>query len=217
MIEQACGLARDGNEGGSGSDEASSGVSPPRFLIDTYSGCGLFALSGAKHFERVLGIEVTERQVELARQNAVENGINNAAFVSGSAEGIFAHASFEGRHSAVILDPPRRGCDVDFLAQLLRFAPRRIVYVSCGPDTQARDLKVLIAAGYSLRHITPVDLFPHTRHVEAVATLEWPDPTAAPAPSPLQVSKPVSKPARKGSARGKGRGRRKRPRSGTSR
>ena len=97
--------------------------------------------------------------------------------------------------SAVVVDPPRKGCDLAFLRQLVDYAPRRIVYVSCSPDTQARDLKLLIGAGYALRCLQPFDLFPQTRHVEAVATLEWPEADQCPSPTPLDV-------AQEGSARG---------------
>ena len=142
------------------------------------------------HFDRVVGIEVEARQAERATLNAADNGIANAAFHAGSASAIFDKAPFGGEGCAVIVDPPRKGCDQAFLAQLLAFAPRRIVYVSCSPDTQARDLKTLTAAGYALCRLTPFDLFPHTRHVEAVATLEWPDDDTAPSPSPI-TPKPV--------------------------
>lgn len=84
--------------------------------------------------------------------------------------------------AACILDPPRKGCDDAFLRQLLAFAPRRIVYVSCRAESLARDLGELVGAGYALRHVRPFDMFPQTRHIEAVATLEWPD-DAPPAPS----------------------------------
>ena len=69
-------------------------------------------------------------------------------------------------------DPPRKGVDLSFLRQLLRFAPRRVVYVSCGADTLARDLRLLVGAGYALTEVQPFDLFPQTRHIETVATLD---------------------------------------------
>ena len=97
--------------------------------------------------------------------------MKNIDFILGEAEAIFSHLDFPGAEATVLLDPPRRGCDEAFLRQLLAFAPARIVYVSCGPDTQARDLKSLLAAGYDLESVQPFDLFPQTRHIENVVTL----------------------------------------------
>ena len=79
---------------------------------------------------------------------------------------------FDGKDTAMIIDPPRAGCDEAFLNQLCEFAPQKLVYVSCGPDTQARDLGFLIKNGYALERLQPFDLFPQTRHVENVATLK---------------------------------------------
>ena len=167
------------------------------FLIDTYSGSGLFALCAARHFEQCIGVETFASAVRNARANAARNGLSNVQFVEGSAEQIFdaIDEQFVPARSAVVVDPPRKGCDLAFLRQLVDYAPRRIVYVSCSPDTQARDLKLLIGAGYALRCLQPFDLFPQTRHVEAVATLEWPEADQCPSPTPLDV-------AQEGSARG---------------
>jgi 23S rRNA (uracil1939-C5)-methyltransferase/tRNA (uracil-5-)-methyltransferase len=143
----------------------------PRFLVDAYCGVGVFGLCGADRFERVAGVEVNPTAIELARVNARINGVSNIDFVAGSAEAIFAGLEFPGAETAVILDPPRKGCDEVFLRQLFAFAPARIVYVSCGPDTQARDLKSILAEGYSLDRVQPFDLFPQTRHIENVVTL----------------------------------------------
>ncbi len=143
-----------------------------RFLVDTYCGSGLFALSAAKRFEKVLGIEVNADAVAKATENARLNGLANCAFVADSAEHIFSKADFAPAETAVIIDPPRKGCDEVFLAQLVAFGPKRLVYVSCGPDTQARDLKYLLAAGYRLVKVQPFDLFPQTRHIENIAVLE---------------------------------------------
>jgi 23S rRNA (uracil-5-)-methyltransferase RumA len=163
-------------------DAASCAAAPCCYLIDAYCGSGLFALSAAARFEKCIGVETSASAVEAARRNAAANGIANAEFVAGSAESIFASVRFQGAQTAMIVDPPRKGCSAAFLMQLLRFAPRRIVYVSCGPDTQARDLRILIDAGYTITRVTPFDLFPHTRHIESVATLEW---TSDDAPKPI--------------------------------
>jgi 23S rRNA (uracil1939-C5)-methyltransferase/tRNA (uracil-5-)-methyltransferase len=91
--------------------------------------------------------------------------------VAADASTIFADVGFSGAEAAVIVDPPRKGCSDDFLRQLISFAPRTIVYVSCNPETQARDVAALRAAGYACQIVRPFDMFPQTRHVESVATL----------------------------------------------
>ena len=149
---------------------------PIHHLIDAYCGSGLFALAAAAAqwhgLHAIVGVEVSASAVEAAWKNAEANGASHVRFLAASAERIFDGLEFDGAHAAVIVDPPRKGCDETFLAQLVRFAPRRIVYVSCSPDTQARDLQKLMAAGYFLHCVQPFDLFPQTRHLESVATLE---------------------------------------------
>ncbi|MBK1857849.1 class I SAM-dependent RNA methyltransferase [Cerasicoccus arenae] len=142
-----------------------------RYLVDAYCGVGVFALSAARHFEQVAGVEINAQAAEQARVNAAANGVTNATFTIGKSEAIFASLSFPGEESAMIIDPPRAGCDEVFLRQLLDFGPKRLVYVSCDPATQARDLKILQAGGYQIERIQPFDLFPQTRHIENVATL----------------------------------------------
>jgi 23S rRNA (uracil1939-C5)-methyltransferase/tRNA (uracil-5-)-methyltransferase len=158
-------------------------------LIDAYCGSGLFALSCARQFQEVIGIEVSAAAVEKAAHNAHLNGITNCRFVAGGAESIFENvweggpaipqeaASTSGigtprsRQTAVIVDPPRAGCGDDFLRQLFAFAPSTVVYVSCNPATQMRDLVKFIESGYALCKVQPFDLFPQTRHLECVMTL----------------------------------------------
>ena len=151
-------------------------ASGARFLVDAYCGSGLFALSAAAAFEQVAGIELSESSIRFARENATANGIANATFQAGDASSIFAglgaHApAFAAAETAVIIDPPRKGCDESFLQQLFAFGPRAVVYVSCDPATQMRDLKGFLAAGYRLTAAQPFDLFPQTRHLECVLTL----------------------------------------------
>ena len=150
---------------------ASSGA---RFLVDAYCGSGLFALAAAGAFERVAGIEISESSIQFARENAAANNIANATFRAGDASAIFAGLDFPSCDTAVAIDPPRKGCDGDFLAQLFAFAPRAVVYVSCDPATQMRDLAAFIARGYKLTAVQPFDLFPQTRHLECVITLRAP-------------------------------------------
>ncbi|KXU34157.1 SAM-dependent methyltransferase [Cephaloticoccus primus] len=147
---------------------ASSGA---RFLVDAYCGSGLFALSAAPAFERVAGVEISATSICFAEQNAAANGIANARFLAGDASAIFAGLDFAPAETAVIIDPPRRGCDEAFLRQLFAFDPRAVVYVSCDPATQMRDLRHFLDAGYTLSAVQPFDLFPQTRHLECVITL----------------------------------------------
>ena len=140
-------------------------------LIDTYCGSGLFAVSAAKHFETVFGVEVSDLAVTAAIANAKLNKVENVEFICGVSERIFTKVSHFPRDSTVIIiDPPRKGCDDAFLKQLFSFLPKALVYVSCDPATQARDAKEIVAAGYKVLNITPFDLFPQTRHIENVMT-----------------------------------------------
>jgi 23S rRNA (uracil1939-C5)-methyltransferase/tRNA (uracil-5-)-methyltransferase len=143
-----------------------------KYLLDVYCGVGVFALCGRRQFARCLGVEVNADAVKKARANAVRNAAANCEFRVGAAETIFAGVDFPSTETAVVLDPPRAGCSPEFLQQLLAFGPAQVVYVSCDPATQARDLKMLTAGGYVLRHAQPFDLFPQTRHIECVAVVE---------------------------------------------
>jgi tRNA/tmRNA/rRNA uracil-C5-methylase (TrmA/RlmC/RlmD family) len=117
-------------------------------------------------------VEISESSVRFAQQNAGANGIPNAVFQAGDAAAIFAGLEFPPADTAVIIDPPRKGCDESFLHQLFAFGPRTVVYVSCDPATQMRDLAHFLAAGYKLTAVQPFDLFPQTRHLECVITLQ---------------------------------------------
>jgi 23S rRNA (uracil1939-C5)-methyltransferase/tRNA (uracil-5-)-methyltransferase len=150
---------------------AQAAASGARFLVDAYCGSGLFALSAATAFEQVAGIEISESSIVFARQNATANGLANVTFQAGDAADIFAGLAFAPADTAVIIDPPRKGCDESFLKQLFAYGPRAVVYVSCDPATQMRDLRAFTAAGYELTAVQPFDLFPQTRHLECVITL----------------------------------------------
>jgi 23S rRNA (uracil1939-C5)-methyltransferase/tRNA (uracil-5-)-methyltransferase len=143
------------------------------YLVDAYCGVGLFALSAASQFQNVAGVEISEPAVRWAQANAHINGIKNTRFVIGKAEAIFSGLKFDAPQTTVIIDPPRKGCDESFRQQLMAYQPRCIVYVSCDPATQARDLKEFVAAGYQIKKVQPFDLFPHTRHIENVVSLVW--------------------------------------------
>ena len=140
-------------------------------LVDAYCGSGLFCLAAADAFESAIGLEISESSIDWAQRNAKQNGIENCRFVQGDAAEIFAEVDFNPSKSAVVIDPPRKGSSAGFLKQLIEFGPQRIVYVSCNPATQIRDLE-LLKESYTICDIQPFDLFPQTRHLECVVTLE---------------------------------------------
>lgn len=141
-------------------------------LIDAYCGCGLFSLSASSQFESVVGIEINQTAVKLATHNALINNISNATYVSGKVESLFLtiRGDVDPRTAVVVIDPPRKGCNIDFLRQLFEFSPKAIVYVACDPSTQARDAKLIVDAGYAIDNVTPFDMFPQTKHIENVVT-----------------------------------------------
>ena len=141
------------------------------FLVDAYCGVGVFCISAAGKFEKVTGIEVSANSIHWANANAVVNHVENADFFVGRSEAIFIKIDYEPEATAVIIDPPRRGCDQEFINQLVTFSPTKVVYVSCDPATQFRDLELLLAHDYKIACVQPFDLFPHTRHIECVVTL----------------------------------------------
>jgi tRNA/tmRNA/rRNA uracil-C5-methylase (TrmA/RlmC/RlmD family) len=140
-------------------------------LVDAYCGSGLFALSAARHFSEVIGVEISATAVVKATHNAQLNGITNCRFLAADAQHVFAEIPHSGAETVVLIDPPRAGCSREFLQQLFTFAPRSVVYVSCNPATQMRDLVLFAEAGYQLQKVQPFDLFPQTKHLECVMTL----------------------------------------------
>ncbi len=140
-------------------------------VLDLYCGAGTIGLSMAKHIRRLIGVESVKEAVLMANRNAVLNGIVNDEFICGKAEEIVPQRLQGLRADVVILDPPRAGCKPALLDTVAQIAPARIVYVSCDPATLARDLKLLCGRGYRLEEATPVDMFPHTAHVETVVLL----------------------------------------------
>lgn len=145
---------------------------PDDVLYDLYTGTGTIANFCAARCRRVVGIEYVAEAIEDAKVNSQLNGIGNTAFYAGDMKEVLSDAfvAANGRPDAVILDPPRAGVDAPVLEVLLRAAPERIVYVSCNPATQARDLALLDGA-YRVAAVQPVDMFPHTHHVENVVKL----------------------------------------------
>lgn len=146
-------------------------ASGAKYLIDAYCGSGLFGLCAAQHFQQIFGVEVSETAVAKAKHNAALNQITNASFICASAEGIFAEGLSPATETVVIVDPPRAGCGENFLRQLFAYSPCAVVYVSCNPPTQMRDLVLFRQAGYALKQVQPFDLFPQTKHLECVMVL----------------------------------------------
>ena len=147
-------------------------LQPDDTLYDLYTGTGTIALFLARHAKKVVGIEYVEEAIADARRNADRNGLNNTVFYAGDMAKVLTpeFVAANGRPDVVVTDPPRAGMHDKVVAQLLEMAPRKIVYVSCNPATQARDLQ-LLAARYDVHRIQPVDMFPHTQHVENIAEL----------------------------------------------
>lgn len=147
-------------------------VQPDDLVYDLYTGTGTIALFMARKARHVVGIEYVEAAVADARQNAQLNGLGNVSFFSGDMASILSpdFIARNGRPRVVITDPPRAGMHPDVTAALLQMAPEKIVYVSCNPATQARDIQAL-QESYRVEEICPVDMFPHTHHVENVALL----------------------------------------------
>ena len=141
------------------------------YLVDAYCGSGLFCLSAARDFKEAVGIEISESSIDWAKRNADQNGIANCTFIQGDATNIFSEVNYPAGKTAVVIDPPRKGSSPEFLIQLIEFGPKRVVYVSCNPATQIRDLEQM-KDHYEITKIQPFDLFPQTRHLECVVTLE---------------------------------------------
>jgi len=149
-----------------------AGLKGTETVYDLYTGNGTIANFIARRAGKVVGIESVPEAIEDARANAVINGIGNTRFFAGDMRDIFTGKFIRdnGAPEVIITDPPRAGMHAKVVEQILRVAPQRIVYVSCNPATQARDVEML-GEKFSLQRIQPVDMFPHTQHVENIALL----------------------------------------------
>ena len=153
---------------------ALEGVAGSARVLDAYCGTGTIGICAAcaEADARVTGVEQVGGAVACARRNAEANGVaDRCRFVAADATEWMAREGARERFDAVIMDPPRAGSTPEFLAGVAALAPERVAYVSCNVVTQARDLELLRGHGYRLERVTPVDMFPHTRHVESVVTL----------------------------------------------
>lgn len=150
------------------------------YLIDTYCGVGFFAIELASLAKRYAGVEYDKGAIKAARENATQFGGDNGEFIEGRTEDLLPSllAKFDAGKTSVILDPPRKGCAPAALEQLREVRPSQVIYISCHPATLARDLNILCADGvYRLEQVIPVDMFPHTQHVECITDLRLNSPS----------------------------------------
>lgn len=149
-----------------------AGLTGGETVLDIYCGIGTISLFLARKAGRVVGIEVVPPAIEDARENAQRNGVGNVVFICGDAAVEMPRLAEEGTTADVIVvDPPRKGCDEPVLQAMAAMGPGRIVYVSCNPASLARDLGTLQGLGYRTVEVQPVDMFPHTAHVECCSLL----------------------------------------------
>ena len=141
-------------------------------VLDAYCGIGTIGLTAADHAKQVVGVEVNREAVHDAIGNAKHNGVKNARFFAADATRWIGEAAAAGERADVIfMDPPREGSTPQFIESVARMAPKRVVYVSCNPVTLVRDLELLTRKGYKVESSTPVDMFPHSEHIETVCAL----------------------------------------------
>lgn len=141
-------------------------------VLDAYCGIGTIGLTAADQAKQVVGVELNRDAVQDAIGNAKHNGVKNARFFAADATRWISEAAAAGERADVIfMDPPREGSTPQFIESVARMAPKRVVYVSCNPETLARDLALLTKKGYRVESSTPVDMFPQTEHIETVCLL----------------------------------------------
>ncbi len=141
-------------------------------VFDAYCGTGTITLFLSQKAKKVYGVEIIEPAIINARENAKINNVENTEFFVGKSEEIIPELIGKGiKPDVIVVDPPRKGCDIKLLESIEKARPRRVVYVSCDPSTLARDLKILEEKGYKTEKVQPVDMFPHTSHIETVCLL----------------------------------------------
>ncbi len=150
-----------------------AGLNGEETVIDAYCGIGTISLFLAQRAKKVYGVEIVSEAIEDARRNAELNDITNVEFEVGEAEKVIPRWYEQGvKADVLVVDPPRKGCDETLLQTIIEMKPEKVVYVSCNPATLARDLRVLEDGGYETMQVQPVDMFPQSVHVEAVALLQ---------------------------------------------
>ena len=149
-----------------------AGLTGKETVLDAYCGIGTIGLIASKHAGKVIGVELNQDAVRDAVQNAKKNGITNAQFFCNDAGRFMSHMAARGESADVVfMDPPRSGSTEEFIDAVALMQPKRVVYISCGPDTLARDLRMFAKHGYKAKEAWPVDLFGWTEHVETVCLL----------------------------------------------
>ncbi|MBE7897593.1 23S rRNA (uracil(1939)-C(5))-methyltransferase RlmD [Paenibacillus polymyxa] len=149
-----------------------AGLTGKETVIDAYCGIGTISLFLAQHADQVYGVEIVKEAIDDARSNALLNEMRNVKFEVGASEDVIPAWKEQGiTADVIVVDPPRKGCDPRLLHTILEMKPERVVYVSCNPSTLARDLRILEDGGYKTVEVQPVDMFPHTVHVEAVVVI----------------------------------------------
>ena len=149
-----------------------AGLTGAETVIDAYCGIGTISLFLARKAKRVYGVEIVPEAIEDAKRNAELNGIRNVEFAVGRAEDVLPRWHEAGVDADVIVvDPPRKGCERSLLETIIAMKPKRVVYVSCNPSTLARDLRILEDGGFRTVEVQPVDMFPHSGHVETVVLM----------------------------------------------
>ena len=142
-------------------------------VIDAYCGIGTIGLIASSHVKEVISVELNKDAVKDAIINAKRNGIKNVRFYQGDAGKFMVNLAGQGKKvDVVFMDPPRAGSDEAFLSSVIKLAPEKVVYISCNPETLARDLKYLTKHGYEAKSAVPVDMFSWTEHVETVVLLQ---------------------------------------------
>ncbi len=146
-------------------------------VLDAYCGVGLFSLSLAKYTEKIIGIEEVKQSIEDAKSSAKENNINNVRFINGKVENKIEDLVKVEDPEIVVLDPPRIGCNKKILQNIIESKIKKIIYVSCNPSTLCRDLEILcrgvpVVRPFEIKSIQPIDMFPHSYHIECVVLLE---------------------------------------------
>lgn len=141
-------------------------------VADLYCGIGTISIYISKHVRKVYGVEVVKEAIEDARENLKLNNIDNVEFILGKSEDVLPKLNEKGiKIDAIVVDPPRKGLDKSLIYSIIEASPQRIAYVSCNPSTLARDLGYLVEEGYKVVEVQPVDMFPHTTHVECVVLM----------------------------------------------
>jgi 23S rRNA (uracil1939-C5)-methyltransferase len=154
-----------------------AGLTGKETVIDAYCGTGTIGIFASPKAKKVVGVELNPDAVKDARVNAKLNSAENTEFYNADAGEFLADAAASNeKYDVVIMDPPRSGSTVKFLKSVVKLAPKTVVYVSCNPETLARDLMFLVRNGYKVKKIQPVDMFPHTNHVETVVLLSHKKP-----------------------------------------